>query len=80
MFELPEYIILAKQMNETLKGKSISKGVLGTLPHKFAYRKILFHRVPEVDTSLVQPEENIKYFMIRSYPTNILIFPDGSAI
>ncbi len=37
MFELPEYLILAKQMNESLKGKTIKKGVLGNTPHKFVW-------------------------------------------
>ena len=37
MFELPEYITLAHQMNETLKGKTIGKGVLGNTPHKFVW-------------------------------------------
>jgi formamidopyrimidine-DNA glycosylase len=37
MFELPEYIILANQINETLKGKTIKKGSLGNSPHKFVW-------------------------------------------
>jgi formamidopyrimidine-DNA glycosylase len=37
MFELPEYIILANQMNESIKGKIIKKGVLGNTPHKFVW-------------------------------------------
>lgn len=37
MFELPEYVTIAKQMNETLKGKKIRKGVLGNAPHKFVW-------------------------------------------
>jgi formamidopyrimidine-DNA glycosylase len=37
MFELPEYLTLAKQMNETLKGKIIKKGQLGNSPHKFVW-------------------------------------------
>ena len=37
MFELPEYITLANQMNESLKGKTIIKGVLGNTPHKFVW-------------------------------------------
>jgi len=37
MFELPEYITLARQMNETLKGKSINSGLLGNTPHKFVW-------------------------------------------
>lgn len=37
MFELPEYLTLAKQMNASLKGKTIKKGVLGNTPHKFVW-------------------------------------------
>ena len=37
MFELPEYIILAKQINKTLIGKTIKKGNLGNSPHKFVW-------------------------------------------
>ncbi|MGE5141536.1 MAG: DNA-formamidopyrimidine glycosylase family protein [Rudaea sp.] len=37
MFELPEYVTLAKQCNETLKGKVVEEGSLGNLPHKFVW-------------------------------------------
>lgn len=37
MFELPEYMTLATQMNQTLKGKVIGKGSLGNSPHKFVW-------------------------------------------
>jgi formamidopyrimidine-DNA glycosylase len=37
MFELPEYVTLAKQINDTLKGKTIQRGQLGTSPHKFVW-------------------------------------------
>ena len=37
MFELPEYLTLAKQMNDSLKGKKIRKGVLGNTPHRFVW-------------------------------------------
>ena len=37
MFELPEYITLAKQMNRALKGKKIEQGLLGNSPHKFVW-------------------------------------------
>jgi formamidopyrimidine-DNA glycosylase len=37
MFELPEYITLAKQINETLNGKTIHSGHLGNSPHKFVW-------------------------------------------
>ena len=37
MFELPEYVTLAKQMNETLQGKTVDRGQLGNSPHKFVW-------------------------------------------
>ncbi len=37
MFELPEYVTLAKQINHTLKGKTIRSGHLGNTPHKFVW-------------------------------------------
>ena len=37
MFELPEYITLAAQMNDTLPGKIIRRGYLGNSPHKFVW-------------------------------------------
>ena len=37
MFELPECVILANQINETLQGKTIQSGSLGNSPHKFVW-------------------------------------------
>ncbi len=37
MFELPEFVTLARQMNETLTGKTIRSGQLGNSPHKFVW-------------------------------------------
>jgi formamidopyrimidine-DNA glycosylase len=37
MFELPEFVTLARQMNGTLQGKMIRKGQLGNSPHKFVW-------------------------------------------
>ncbi len=37
MFSLPEFVTLARQMNETLKGKRIRRGQLGNSPHKFVW-------------------------------------------
>lgn len=37
MFELPEYINLAKQINSALTGKTIQSGNLGNSPHKFVW-------------------------------------------
>jgi formamidopyrimidine-DNA glycosylase len=37
MFELPEYVTLARQMNRALRGKTIERGQLGNSPHKFVW-------------------------------------------
>jgi formamidopyrimidine-DNA glycosylase len=37
MFELPEIVTLARQINQTLKGKIILKGSQGNSPHKFVW-------------------------------------------
>lgn len=37
MFELPEILTIANQINKTIKGKIIKKGVLGNSPHKFVW-------------------------------------------
>jgi formamidopyrimidine-DNA glycosylase len=43
MFELPEYTILARQINKTLLGKTVRQGHLGNSPHKFVW----YNRKPE---------------------------------
>jgi formamidopyrimidine-DNA glycosylase len=37
VFELPEVVTLARQMNEALKGKTVRSGELGNSPHKFVW-------------------------------------------
>lgn len=53
MFELPEFISLARQINETLSGKVIAKGSLGNSPHKFVW----YNRTPEEFTSLTRGKQ-----------------------
>ena len=48
MFEIPELITLARQINETLPGKIIREGSLGNSPHKFVW----YNRKPEEFTRL----------------------------
>jgi formamidopyrimidine-DNA glycosylase len=43
MFELPEYVTLARQMSDTLQGKTVQCGQLGNSPHKFLW----YNRSPE---------------------------------
>jgi formamidopyrimidine-DNA glycosylase len=37
MFELPELVTLAKQINDTIQGETIRSGCLGNKPHKFVW-------------------------------------------
>jgi formamidopyrimidine-DNA glycosylase len=37
MFELPEFVTLCRQINDTLKGKTVQRGELGNSPHKFVW-------------------------------------------
>ena len=37
MFELPEYVVLAGQMNQSIRGKTVQRGSLGNSPHKFVW-------------------------------------------
>ncbi|HSN78492.1 MAG TPA: DNA-formamidopyrimidine glycosylase family protein [Anaerolineae bacterium] len=50
MFELPEYITLARQINESVAGKSIAGGSLGNSPHRFVW----YNRTPDEFVSLTQ--------------------------
>lgn len=43
MFELPEVVTLARQINTTVTGKLIRSGALGNSPHKFVW----YNRTPE---------------------------------
>jgi formamidopyrimidine-DNA glycosylase len=50
MFELPEYITLARQINTTLQGKAVHRGNLGNSPHKFVW----YNREPAEFETLTQ--------------------------
>jgi formamidopyrimidine-DNA glycosylase len=50
MFELPEFVTLAGQINETLAGKVIKKGSLGNAPHKFVW----YNRMPDEFEALTE--------------------------
>lgn len=50
MFELPECVVLAKQMNNVMQGKVVRNGRLGNSPHKFVW----YNRSPEEFSQLTQ--------------------------
>jgi formamidopyrimidine-DNA glycosylase len=37
MFELPELVVIARQLNETIQAKRVKSGSLGNSPHKFVW-------------------------------------------
>src|SRR5512139_2927087 len=43
MIELPEALVIANQLNETIRGKTVASAMRGNAPHKFAF----YTRSPE---------------------------------
>ena len=76
MFELPEFITFARQINETLRGKIISRGSLGNSPHKFVW----YNRTPEEFTALTAGKQvgvaqaKGKWLFIPMEPGYLLLF------
>ncbi len=54
MFELPEFVTLARQINETLTGKVIKEASLGNTPHKFVW----YNRSP-TEFSALTPDRTV---------------------
>ncbi len=50
MFEIPEYVTLARQMAESLSGKRVAEGTLGNSPHKFVW----YNREPDEFAAIVK--------------------------
>jgi formamidopyrimidine-DNA glycosylase len=50
MFELPEFVTLATQINETLRGKVVKNASLGNSPHRFVW----YNRTPRAFASLTR--------------------------
>ena len=76
MFELPEFVSLATQINETMTGKVIKKGSLGNTPHKFVW----YNRTPadfEERTRGKRIGETLaraKWLFIPLEPDHVLLF------
>ncbi|MHB1415893.1 MAG: DNA-formamidopyrimidine glycosylase family protein [Chloroflexota bacterium] len=76
MFELPEFVTFAQQMNETLVGKTIGRGSLGNSPHKFVW----YNRTPEEFARLTagktvgQAYARGKWLFVPLDPGYILLF------
>ena len=76
MFEIPEFTTLAKQINQTLRGKVIQQGSLGNTPHKFVW----YNRSPADFEHLTQGKTigearaRGKWLFISLEPGYILLF------
>jgi formamidopyrimidine-DNA glycosylase len=53
MFELPEYLTLSQQIDETLQGRMIQAGQLGNSPHKFVW----YNRTHDEFTALTRGKQ-----------------------
>ncbi|MBN1311370.1 MAG: endonuclease VIII [Anaerolineae bacterium] len=76
MFELPEYVTLAKQINETLKGKAIRRGQLGNSPHKFVWYNRghdEFERLTQEKT-IGEAREKGRWLFVPCEPGYVLLF------
>jgi formamidopyrimidine-DNA glycosylase len=76
MFELPEFLTLARQINETVTGKAIKEGRLGNSPHKFLW----YNRTHEEFESLTAgkmigaAQAKGKWLFVPLEPGYVLVF------
>lgn len=76
MFELPEFITLARQVNDTMTGKVVNKGSLGNTPHKFVW----YNRTPAEFESRARGKRvgeawaRAKWLFIPLEPDHVLLF------
>lgn len=76
MFELPEFITLARQMNEAITGKAVRSGALGNSPHKFVW----YNRTHDEFASLTQGKTvgqataRGRWLFVTLYPGYVLLF------
>lgn len=79
MFECPEYITFARQINATLAGKIIRQGSLGNSPHKFVW----YNRAPEEFAALVSGKKvgearaQGKWLFVPLEPGYVLLFGEN---
>ena len=78
MFELPEYVTLARQMAESLSGMRIANGTLGNSPHKFVW----YNRKPDEFAAIVKGKmlgkaySRGRWLFVPIQPGYILVFSE----
>jgi len=76
MFELPEYVVLVRQLTETITGKRIRAGHLGNSPHKFVW----YNRKPDEFESLTTGKQigaayaKGRWLFIPANPGYVVVF------
>lgn len=91
MFELPEFVTLAGQINATLTGKTLQHGCLGNSPHKFVWYNrshdefaaltpgLRFGRPEVLGRWLLVPTEPGFVLVFGEFGGRILLHPDAGA-
>lgn len=76
MFELPECINLARQMNEILKGKLVQRGSLGNSPHKFVWYNRRYKEFEKITKGKTIGEARAKgrWLFVDLKPGYVLLF------
>jgi formamidopyrimidine-DNA glycosylase len=84
MFELPEFTVLAEQINATLRGKTIQKGQLGNSPHKFVWYNRTHEEFEDLTEGKVVGDAHVKgrWLFIALEPGYVLLLGEcgGKAI
>jgi formamidopyrimidine-DNA glycosylase len=76
MFELPEFVTLAKQINATLLDKTVRSGSLGNKPHKFVWYNRSHEEFARLTPGkqLGEAQAKGKWLFIPLHPEYLLLF------
>ncbi|MFC1661957.1 DNA-formamidopyrimidine glycosylase family protein [Gemmatimonadota bacterium] len=75
MFELPEYLTLARQINETLPGRKVREGSLGNSPHKFVWYNRTHEEFAELTAGTTVGEARVRgrFMLVDLRPGCVLV-------
>lgn len=78
MFELPEFAILSRQMNETLVGKVVQNGSLGNSMHKFVWHNCTSEEFAHLTAGKMvgKTRSQGKWLFVPLEPGYVLLFGD----
>lgn len=76
MFELPEYIVLTRQINESIRGKQVQDGHLGNSPHKFVWYNRTHEEFEKLTTGRVVGQASVKgrWMFVPLEPDYVFLF------